>query len=71
MEFLSIPEVAQVLGVSDRRVRALVKGGRLPAIRVGARTYAVLRSEVDRFADVPRRPGRPRRAADEPSEVGR
>ena len=58
MELLSIPEVAQVLGVSDRRVRALVKGGRLPAIRVGARTHAVMRTELERFADVPRRPGR-------------
>jgi excisionase family DNA binding protein len=67
MELLSVREVAQVLGVSERRVRALVEGGRLPAIRVGARTYAILRSEVERFAKVPRQTGRPpKRMADGP-----
>lgn len=67
MELLSVVEVAHVLRVSDRRVRALVEGGRLPAIRVGARTYCILRSEVERFATVPRQAGRPpKRIADGP-----
>ena len=56
---LSVRESAQQLGVSQARVRALIKSGRLPAVKNGREW--VLREEdvLQRIADSPRA-GRPK-----------
>ncbi|MGC8634746.1 MAG: helix-turn-helix domain-containing protein [Candidatus Limnocylindrales bacterium] len=60
MDVISVEEVAQILGITGRRVRVLIADGRLPASRVGRRTYAVDRVEAQRFGRRPRPAGRPR-----------
>ncbi|HVH72467.1 MAG TPA: helix-turn-helix domain-containing protein [Candidatus Dormibacteraeota bacterium] len=40
MKLLNTRQVAQILGVSDRRVRAMIVAGKLPAQKIG-RDYAI------------------------------
>lgn len=47
--FLSLPEVARLLGVSRTAVFGAVRRGVLPAERVG-RAWAVRREDVGRYA---------------------
>lgn len=63
MDLLSVEDTARMLGVSARRVRVFISAGRLSAMRVGARTFAVDRAEAERFARLPRVGGRPPRRA--------
>ena len=44
-EYLSIPQVAKMLGVSRIAVYKKVKSGQIPAIRVG-RNYAISRNDI-------------------------
>jgi excisionase family DNA binding protein len=48
---------AELLGVSQNRVRQLIVSGQIPAQRVG-RTLVIRRKDVESFAAQP--PGRPR-----------
>ena len=61
-ELISVVEAAQMLGVSDRRVRALAAAGTLTATRVGPRMWVLERLEVERFGRLKRPRGRPRRS---------
>jgi len=58
---LSVDEAAGRMGRDPSLVRRLIRHGRLPAVRVGERSYAISPEDVDRFAAQPRRAGRPRR----------
>jgi len=62
MDPISVEEAARILGLTGRRVRELIKVGRLPASRVGRRVYVLDRAVVVRFSLDPRLPGRPRRS---------
>jgi excisionase family DNA binding protein len=55
---LTIPEVAERLGLSEPMVRRYCAEGRLPAQKVG-NGWVVRRWDVERFAATPRRSGRP------------
>ena len=56
---LSVVQSAQMLQVSPARVRALIKAGRLPAVKVG-RAWCLREEDVlQRLSEHPRR-GRPR-----------
>ena len=55
---LSIREAANELGLSARRVRALVEAERLPAARIGDR-YVIDGSDLARLKRLPALPGRP------------
>ena len=46
--FLTVAEVAGMLRVSTMTVYRLIKGGQLPAARVG-KSYRVSEEDVDRF----------------------
>jgi excisionase family DNA binding protein len=54
---LSTREAATRLGVTPRRVVALIRAGRLPALRVG-HTWIIREADLELVKD--RRPGRPR-----------
>ncbi|MCW5940663.1 MAG: helix-turn-helix domain-containing protein [Fimbriimonadaceae bacterium] len=54
--WMSVPEAAARLGVSDRRVRAMIASGRLRAHRVGGR-WMVGKSDLNAVGH--RKPGRP------------
>jgi len=69
MDALSVEEVARLLGLTARRVRALIATGRLPATRIGLRAWAIVRSDALAFSAVPRSPGRP--SSRTPAEVAR
>lgn len=59
MTLLTTKEVAERLGVSVRRVHALIEAGRLPAEKYG-RDYLI--DEKDLKLVENRKPGRPRKA---------
>ncbi len=61
MRYFSTTEAAALLRVDPSRVRLLCKRGRIKTIKVGG-TYGIVQSELERFAAVPRRVGRPPRA---------
>jgi excisionase family DNA binding protein len=48
-EWLKVPDVAKELGIPRSRAYALIAQGDLPAVRIGARTLRVPRSELRRF----------------------
>jgi excisionase family DNA binding protein len=60
MEFLTTQQAAKRLGISDVRVRQLVREGRLPATLFG-RVFMI--READLKAVGHRKPGRPRKGA--------
>lgn len=62
MRYLTTTEAASVLHVDPSRVRLLCKLGRIETIKIG-NTYAISEYELNRFAAIPRRAGRPRRNA--------
>lgn len=62
MEILTTKEVAQALGISVRRVQALITGGRLTAKKLG-RDYIIEKSEVENVMN--RRVGRPPKNAEQ------
>ena len=57
---LTTPEVAKRLGISTRRVLALIHAGRLPSQQFG-RDHLVKESDLKLVED--RKPGRPKREA--------
>ena len=56
MEFLTTKEVAARLGITTRRVQALVTAGRLPAQKIG-RDYLIREKDLKLVED--RKVGRP------------
>ena len=49
--FLTVPEIASELGVTEVSVRTWIREGRLRAIKAG-RSYRVRRSDLDRMTRV-------------------
>ncbi len=48
--FLTLPDVAEVLNVSPSQVRALLRSGELPAIKLGGRgVWRVEASELESY----------------------
>ena len=48
-EWLTVPEVAEELGIPRTRGYELIAKGDLPAVRIGERTIRVNRRELERF----------------------
>jgi excisionase family DNA binding protein len=59
LDWVTVKEAGELLGVSARRVSALVKSGRLKATRVGERVLMLRRDEVVAFGKIDRPTGRP------------
>jgi excisionase family DNA binding protein len=57
MKYLTADQAGEALGISGRRVRALIKSMRLPAKRFG-KCWMIDRADLKKVAD--RKPGRPR-----------
>ena len=59
-EFVSSAEAAQILGIKQMSIHALIRDGRLPAVRVAYR-WLIRRDQLEKFAEsyVPKQ-GRPR-----------
>jgi excisionase family DNA binding protein len=58
-DWLTVKDSAELLGVSARRVSALIKSGRLKATRIGERVLMLRRDEVVAFSKIDRPTGRP------------
>jgi len=56
MKYLTTDQVGDILGVSGRRVRALIKVGRLPAQKFG-KAWMIDKKDLQKVAI--RKPGRP------------
>ena len=57
-EYVTTQEAAELLGVTQRRVRALIEAGRLPGTKLGnTRVLLIKRSDLALVAD--RKPERP------------
>ena len=50
-EFLSVKEVAELLGVSSDHVQGLIRQGELIAYRVGAKAYRIKQEDLDSFLE--------------------
>ena len=61
MKLLTTKEAATLLGVTDRRVRAMIGAGQLPAHQLG-RDYAIEEKALEAVAKIERKPGRPPKA---------
>lgn len=59
MTILTTAEAAEQLGVSSRRLRALIKSGKLPAEKFGT-AYMINEKDLKLVKD--RKPGRPKKA---------
>ena len=55
-EFLSLEEVADLLGVTYQLIYRLVRGGELPAVRLG-KLYRVSRRDLDAYLEKSKRAG--------------
>ena len=62
-EYVTLPEAARRLGITRAVLWRHVKAGRLAFERVG-KWYLIAEPELERFANTPRPPGRPRRQPD-------
>ena len=67
-EWMSVPEAAEVLGISDVGVLKLIRTNELEAFRLSGRAWAVSRDSIERNDKEYRerkiaKPGRPRRTA--------
>jgi excisionase family DNA binding protein len=60
-DYLRVADAALELGVTTRRVRQLIAGGRLRAEPLTPRLYLVERESVERYKRTRRPPGRPAR----------
>lgn len=60
-QFASVAEAAAALGVSRGRVRQLIRQGRLGPTEIIGRLRMIPRTDLARFAALPRSPGRPGR----------
>jgi excisionase family DNA binding protein len=60
MGLIGTTEAARRLGVSARRVAAMIEQGILKAEKVGS-TWIIDETELKRFAQQERKPGRPRK----------
>ena len=56
MHILTTDQAGKILGVSGRRVRALIEAGRLPAIKFG-KVWMINKKDLKKVAI--RKPGRP------------
>jgi excisionase family DNA binding protein len=56
MTYLTTDQAGEILGVSGRRVRALIKVGRLPAQKFG-KAWIISKKDLEKVAV--RNPGRP------------
>lgn len=61
MEYLTTKEVAEKLGVSLRRVQAMIEAGRLPATKFG-RDYMIREKDLKLVEN--RKVGRPKKISD-------
>lgn len=68
MSLLTTNEVAGRLGVTMKRVQAMIRDGRLPAEKLG-RDYVIKEQDLKLVAD--RKPGRPPKAKSKPTESPR
>ena len=59
-EFVSSADAAQILGIKQMSIHALIRNGRLPAVKVAYR-WLIRRDHLEKFAEsyVPKQ-GRPR-----------
>ena len=58
LRYLTTVQAALALGITRRRVNAMI--GRLPAVKIG-RDWLILQEDLDKFAAIPRKVGRPRK----------
>ena len=56
MEMLTVEEVAEIMKVNIRTVRAWVQSGELPRIWIGKREYRISRVDLRAFAEKRRGP---------------
>jgi excisionase family DNA binding protein len=62
MKLLTTKQAAAILGVTDRRVRAMIGAGQLQAHQLG-RDYAIEERVLEAVAKLDRKPGRPPKSA--------
>jgi len=60
MRTVGTTAAAKVLGLSPRRVAAMITQGIITATKIG-NTWIIAETEVERIAKVKRNPGRPRK----------
>ena len=62
-KFVSVDEAARAIGCTTGRVCQLLRAGIIDGIKLGARTWAVNFSSLEKFSEKPQGVGRPRISA--------
>ena len=61
MDIMTVKDAAALLSISARRVRALIKAGKIEAVNIGGAgrgaRWLPLRTSVEAWAQLPRNPG--------------
>lgn len=57
---VTVSEAAGLVGLTEGRIRQLIRSKELPAIQIGKKTYLIKRGDLDRIKSQPKGPGRPR-----------
>jgi excisionase family DNA binding protein len=73
-EFLTVPEIAELLTLNPQTIRNWIGRGGLPAVRVGSRRVRIRRSDLDRLLEAGAteklvKPGAPRAATLTPALI--
>ena len=57
-DLLNPEQAAAIIGIASSGVRRFCRRGDLPAVAIGRRAWAIRRCDAERFAAMPRKPGR-------------
>jgi excisionase family DNA binding protein len=59
-DYIGISTAASIVGVTKERIRVFVRNNRIKAEEIDGR-YLIEREEINRFKQIPRNPGKPRK----------
>lgn len=62
LDLVTTKEAADIIGVTDARVRQMRKEEKIKAVKIDNRTWMIPLSEAQRLAENPPKTGRPRKS---------
>jgi excisionase family DNA binding protein len=60
-DMVTVEQAAAIIGLTEGRIRQLIRADELPAVRVGKRTYLINRADLEKIKERPKRGPKPRK----------